>query len=39
MGREWMRRSRKSSWEGEQWIFSTRKGGRELKGIRIGIRK
>jgi hypothetical protein len=25
MGREWMRRGRKSSWEGEQWIVAQEK--------------
>jgi hypothetical protein len=26
-GREWMRRDRKSSWEGEQWIVAQQKEG------------
>jgi hypothetical protein len=26
-GREWMRRGRKSSWEGEQWIIAQEKEG------------
>jgi hypothetical protein len=26
-GKEWMRRSRKSSWEGEQWIVIQEKEG------------
>jgi hypothetical protein len=26
-GREWMRRIRKSSWEGEQWIVAQEKEG------------
>jgi hypothetical protein len=30
--REWMRRDRKSSWEGQKWIFSTREGGRKSEG-------
>jgi hypothetical protein len=36
--REWMRMGRKSSWEGEQWICSTGKGGK-VKEVRIGIKK
>jgi hypothetical protein len=36
MGREWMRRSIKSVWEGEQWIVAYEK---ESEGARIGIRK
>jgi hypothetical protein len=27
MGREWMRRGRKSNWEGEQWIVVQEKEG------------
>jgi hypothetical protein len=27
MGREWMRRGRKGSWEGEQWIVAQEKEG------------
>jgi hypothetical protein len=27
-GRKWMRRGRKSSWEGEQWIVAQEKEGR-----------
>jgi hypothetical protein len=27
IGRQWMRRSRKSSWEGEQWIVAQEKEG------------
>jgi hypothetical protein len=30
-GREWMRRGRKSSWEGEQWILVQEMEG-ELRG-------
>jgi hypothetical protein len=29
--REWMRRDRKSTWEGEQWIVAQEKDG-ELRG-------
>jgi hypothetical protein len=29
MGREWMRRGRKSSWEGEQWIVLQERGRNE----------
>jgi hypothetical protein len=31
-------KSKNSSWEGEQWIFSTGEGGR-TKRMRIGIRE
>jgi hypothetical protein len=27
-GREWMRRSRKNSWEGKQWIVAQEKEGK-----------
>jgi hypothetical protein len=27
-GRKWMRRGRKSSWEGEQWIIAQEKEGK-----------
>jgi hypothetical protein len=37
-GREWMRRERKSRWEGEQWIVAQEKEGK-VKGVRIWIRK
>jgi hypothetical protein len=30
--REWMRRGRKSSWEGEQWVLPQEKEG-ELRGL------
>jgi hypothetical protein len=38
MGKEWMRRGRKSSWEGEQWDCHKRKGGK-MKGVRIRLGK
>jgi hypothetical protein len=28
MGREWMRRGRKSNWEGEQWTIAQEKEGK-----------
>jgi hypothetical protein len=34
-GREWMRRSRKSSWEAEQWILAQDKEG-EWRGVKVG---
>jgi hypothetical protein len=37
-GREWMRRGRKSCWEGEQQIVAQEKEGKG-KELRIGIRK
>jgi hypothetical protein len=32
-----MKRGRKSSWEGEQWIVALKR--RESEGVRVGIRK
>jgi hypothetical protein len=37
-GREWMRRDRKSSWEGRIMDCSTEEGGK-VKGVRIEIRR